>query len=184
MYFYNGTEIKKIKPLIEDCISKCQAINIPIAEEITFTSMNGERTYGITQLNRYTKEYTIKISKRLVKEEDIKNTIIHELLHTCKGCLNHGYQWNAYGSRIERNYGYVIQRCDNKEVVSNVASSRRVYFTKNEYEANKDILVAIAVEDEETPRWFVKRTSKLAQRYAEYKVKLPGGIIKHLKLVE
>lgn len=49
------------------------------------------------------------------------NTIIHELLHTCPGCMNHGKQWKTWAEKVRKTYGYNIKRTsdnDEKEVTT------------------------------------------------------------------
>lgn len=56
-------------------------------------------------------EYSIEISTVLEQETDqmIKEIIIHELLHTCKGCFNHGKEWKRKAAEVNRMYGYKIK---------------------------------------------------------------------------
>ena len=50
--------------------------------------------------------YEIEIAKALLQDnvEDtaVKNTIIHELLHTCQGCCKHTGRWKQYADRVNR----------------------------------------------------------------------------------
>ena len=39
-------------------------------------------------------------------------TLAHEVLHTCRGCANHGKRWKEYAQRMNRAYGYHISRTD------------------------------------------------------------------------
>lgn len=54
--------------------------------------------------------YEIEISTMLENEDDkkIKEIIHHELLHTCKGCLNHGQKWKSLAAEVNKAYGYRI----------------------------------------------------------------------------
>lgn len=56
--------------------------------------------------------YQIEVSKHTLdgNEESIMNTICHEVLHSCDGCMNHGVIWKTYASRMNRKYGYDIKR--------------------------------------------------------------------------
>ena len=45
------------------------------------------------------------------KEQIIKDTLAHELVHTCKGCNNHGSEFHRIGNLIRRKLGYVIDNC-------------------------------------------------------------------------
>lgn len=59
--------------------------------------------------------YSINISYFLLDErndiEVLKNTIIHELLHSCEDCMNHGARWKALAGKVNNELGYLIQRC-------------------------------------------------------------------------
>jgi predicted SprT family Zn-dependent metalloprotease len=56
----------------------------------------------------------IEVSSVLVSESveliHLEDTIIHEILHTCKGCMNHGKEWKALAEKVNRAYGYDIKR--------------------------------------------------------------------------
>ena len=64
-------------------------------------------------------EHIIEINKILLDENNdeqgLKDTIIHELLHTCKGCNNHGTKWKQLAETVNRTYGYNIQRTSTAE---------------------------------------------------------------------
>lgn len=48
----------------------------------------------------------------------LKNTLIHEILHSCKGCMNHGATWKAHADRINARYGYSISRLVQAEEIA------------------------------------------------------------------
>lgn len=48
-------------------------------------------------------------------ERACRQTLAHEVLHTCPGCQNHGPQWKAYAARMNAAYGYAIRRTDRPE---------------------------------------------------------------------
>ena len=58
--------------------------------------------------------YIIEIAALLLDErtpeEYLKNTIMHELLHTCYGCMNHTGRWKKLAERVNAAYGYDIKR--------------------------------------------------------------------------
>lgn len=57
-------------------------------------------------------KYNIEISEFVLKadEEKVKEVLAHEILHTCKGCRNHGPRWKEYAERMNERYGYHIKR--------------------------------------------------------------------------
>ena len=54
--------------------------------------------------------FKISLSKYLLEcdEKLIKETIIHELIHTLKGCFNHGYSFIRYANFVKFKTGYNI----------------------------------------------------------------------------
>lgn len=57
--------------------------------------------------------FEIEISKIIMDDsttEGILNTILHELIHTCKGCFNHGEMWKRYADVLNKRYGLQIKR--------------------------------------------------------------------------
>lgn len=163
MYTFKSDVNDKMRKMVLDCINKCNAINIPISKNIGFKTDSAERRNGYCH-HIGKDDHIISISRLLSEDSEIENTIFHELLHTCPGCNNHGYKWQRYGWQIERAYGQRIQRLNNKKRVAvDITHSRRRYFSKEEWEANKDILQAYTREGEDRPIWFCKKGSKTAK---------------------
>lgn len=58
--------------------------------------------------------FAIQVNKRLLDDDadlnGLKSTIIHELLHTCKGCWNHGAEFKRLAKIVNDAYGYDIGR--------------------------------------------------------------------------
>lgn len=55
--------------------------------------------------------FVIEVSASLLdRPEDLRETLCHELLHTCPGCRNHGERWKAYAARVNGALGMTIQR--------------------------------------------------------------------------
>jgi predicted SprT family Zn-dependent metalloprotease len=55
----------------------------------------------------------INISVRLLDgkhEYGAYSTMLHELLHTVKGCQNHGTKWKEYASMVTAKTGYCVKR--------------------------------------------------------------------------
>lgn len=58
--------------------------------------------------------YTININVALLDERNdedgLINTMLHELLHSVKGCMNHGENWKREAAKVYRAYGINIKR--------------------------------------------------------------------------
>ena len=84
------------------CIKQLKELNIPISENITFSvNTRAKKRFGRT--SKYYNEYKIDIASELVDPKYIvglKNTVMHELIHTVHGCMNHGAVWRAYANKV------------------------------------------------------------------------------------
>lgn len=108
--------MKNVYKVYNDCMRICLDLNIPVAD---FDSINVEvnsrakKRWGLCSLNP-DGTFTIQISNRLlgdeIKEEATFNTMIHELLHTCPDCMNHGPKWKKWADIINKNTVYNIKR--------------------------------------------------------------------------
>lgn len=59
--------------------------------------------------------FSININNRLlqddIKDEKVISVIIHEILHTCEGCFNHGNRWKEYADLVNDCYScYTVER--------------------------------------------------------------------------
>lgn len=53
----------------------------------------------------------IQVSARILEREDLlRLTLVHELLHTCPGCGNHGEKWKAWAQLAGEALGMDIRR--------------------------------------------------------------------------
>lgn len=56
--------------------------------------------------------FLIELAESLLvaPERSCRQTLAHELLHTCPGCRNHGALWRSYAQQMNQAYGYEITR--------------------------------------------------------------------------
>ena len=64
-------------------------------------------------------DYEVQINAKLleVEESKIMNTLVHEVLHTCKGCMNHGRLWKNYANIMNNKFNYDISRTSTYEKI-------------------------------------------------------------------
>ena len=107
-----ATKVQNAVPL---AMYQLECANIHVGN-IDRVKVNNRLTacFGRTSYNRMTDVYTIEISGLLEKSTDEKNglmdTLIHELLHTCKDSWKHTGEWKANAERMNKLYGYNIKR--------------------------------------------------------------------------
>lgn len=58
--------------------------------------------------------FTININTMLLDEKNSEqaliDTLMHELLHTCKGCFTHKNEWKRLAEKVNKIYNYNIKR--------------------------------------------------------------------------
>lgn len=61
--------------------------------------------------------FSIELSSVLLYAPELscRQTIAHELIHTCKGCSNHGALFKKYADAMNRLYGYNIKRTNSPD---------------------------------------------------------------------
>ena len=95
----------------EQCKAELRTIQIPFDENSFFVSVNKGRFWGRCQ---YTiKGHKIEISDLIInpsKEAQLKEVIIHELLHSCYDSKNHTRNWLMYATEVNNKLGYHIQK--------------------------------------------------------------------------
>ena len=106
--------MRDLNAIAKECMKMLDDIGIKYGKVVEFkVNTRAHKRWG--QCNRVTGGFSININKIFLDDRNdidgLKNTIIHELLHTCDGCLNHGPQWKALASKVNDVYGYNIKRC-------------------------------------------------------------------------
>ena len=105
--------MRDLNVYIKYCTDLLDTCNIPYEKRITW-SINNRATGRWGQCRKRNGRYSINISSVLLNEnsneKDLINTVIHELIHTCPDCMNHGNTWKTYANKVNRKYGYDISR--------------------------------------------------------------------------
>ena len=104
----------------------------------------------------------------------LKNTIIHELLHTCVGCMNHKAKWKFYADKVNRAYGYDdIKRTStaDEKGVKEVIRKRKV---------NQQNFMRVSLEEAYTIRWHMGNFEEAYGSCAKAYSKCPLAVYLHL----
>lgn len=73
--------------------------------------------WGQCLYNRLTGSFKISVSSRLLEDDEksekgLLNTVVHEILHTCEGCQNHGSKWKYLADKVNAEFNLGIKRCN------------------------------------------------------------------------
>ncbi len=99
--------------LLQQVIAEAKDLGIPVAESIQPQVEINRRAVARFGCCRYrTGGFVIEVAERVAlgPEAACRETLAHEVLHTCWGCRNHGKRWKAYAARMNEAYGYHISR--------------------------------------------------------------------------
>lgn len=154
-----------------------KSLNIPFIHPIEVTvNTRAKSRYG--QCRKSADGYHINISEVLMRDSsDIRAldaTLLHELIHTCPGCMNHGELWKTYGYRVYEKTGLEIERTSDYEKLYGI----RLEKPKEQVESYKYGVYCPKCGH----KWFYKRRSKAVlhpelYRCPDCKVTLRSGVL-------
>lgn len=108
--------MKDFQGLFAECCIEARHLGIPISNHIKTVRVNNRLSRAMgrcKRINNYLGEwFEIEINPCMLAEEvdpmETKNTIVHELIHTCPGCMNHGDTFHYYAKIVNRKLGYHV----------------------------------------------------------------------------
>lgn len=105
--------------LLKEGLEQVKAVGIipgKINPEVV-VNKRATRRFGRCSRVRGKYEFEIEINNALLSVDKKKamNTMVHEILHTCDGCMNHGKLWKHYANVMNKKYGYNISRLGSYE---------------------------------------------------------------------
>ncbi len=103
---------EELDRLLAELTGALQKLGIPLSRRIlpcVRVNTRAKRRLGCCYYENGA--YTIEVSGSLLDQpEKLRQTLCHELLHTCPGCRNHGEKWKAWADTVNSALGYSIQR--------------------------------------------------------------------------
>lgn len=117
---------KRLNFLLEECLKELETIDIRPYGKILSIRENSRAKSRLGYCRQIKggpfPQYRLEISTMLKEWESqkLKEVIIHEVLHTCKGCLNHGALWKKLAAEVNKTYGYSIKRTAEPQNPENV----------------------------------------------------------------
>jgi len=92
------SRIKKIEPASLDCMGECEC------------EYEGDGYL-----------FGIKIKKELLYDTveimELKEVVVHELIHTCPRCISHGKTWRRYAKILNDTYGYSLMEEKDEDAI-------------------------------------------------------------------
>lgn len=130
--------MKDIKIAIRVCKYELEETNIPYGNILNvIIDYNSKSRYGRCIRKESLNGFEIEISSKLLEDyvpfRSLKTVLLHEFLHTCPGCLNHGNKWKYYVGILNSKYGYNISRLSSDEELGIISEKKEEdVFVKHE----------------------------------------------------
>ena len=114
----------RINRMLAESIVLLKELEVPISDSICpdVRLVGSHRNYGRCcrkgSLKRYTEyDYYIEISGHTLRntEKSLRNTLIHELIHTVPNGMCHTGEWKKWAKYVSAKTGYTIKRLDGDE---------------------------------------------------------------------
>lgn len=104
--------------LLQAVLREAEALGIPVSQNIdpeVKRNRRAARRFGCCRFREG--RFEIEVAQRLAEgpEAGCRETLAHEVLHTCCGCRNHGKRWQSYAAKMNAAYGYTISRTSTNE---------------------------------------------------------------------
>lgn len=114
----------RINQMLAECTALLKELNVPVSSSVcpTVKLIGTRRILGRCCAKGSRKKYTeydyyIEISRYTLNnpEKSIRNTLIHELLHTVPDGMRHTGAWKKWAKYVSSKTGYTIQRLGGEE---------------------------------------------------------------------
>lgn len=109
-----GEKMRDLQAYAAACMVELDSIGVPYCKNVSFSvNLTAKRRWGQCKHNK-DGSHSINICFILLdesnSEDGLKNTIIHELLHTVPGGRGHKGEWRRWSEIVNRKLGYNITR--------------------------------------------------------------------------
>lgn len=124
----------KAQSIFQQLIEEFLRAGIPLDRSCIQEELHFSNT--LTSLGKCKKTgdlYTIYLSRHAMQDDNqIKNTLAHELIHTLPSCMNHGKRFHYYGNLLEKKLGISIASKASKQE-SEKSGIQQAYQDKAKY---------------------------------------------------
>ena len=112
--------MKDLKTASDKCKGLLDNLGIKYSTVVTFgVNTRSRARWGVCKY-KYGR-FTIEVNQDLLLDENedkaLETVLLHELLHTVSGCMNHGPRWKSLADKVNSAYGYEVHRTNGAEEI-------------------------------------------------------------------
>ena len=106
-----------------ECEALLDALKIKYSKNIRYTvnRLNRRAQSRLGLCKKQGGRYTVEISSKLLDErtsvQTLIETILHEQLHTCYGCMKHTGRWKLLAQRVNDAFGFSVARTADEDSI-------------------------------------------------------------------
>ncbi len=113
----------------ERCVEELEVLDIKIGK-VSCIRYNPRLRTTFGRCEKRGKEFTISINSVFENHEDeheseLMDVVLHELIHTCEGCFNHGYLFKGYAVRVNARFGHHVSTYASTEYAKGLGIERK-----------------------------------------------------------
>lgn len=109
--------MRNVNEYLTMCLEILDDCRIPYGKILEISVNHRAQRWGLCTRTPY--GFKIQVNATLLDERNgedgLVNTILHELIHTCPDCMNHGTTWKNYAEIVRKKWGYNIKRTSSTE---------------------------------------------------------------------
>ena len=109
--------MRNLQEYLGKCIEMCKEYGIPVRTVTEISVHKSKKAWGYCKTSDY-ETFQITISEVLTDptisadDKGLISTILHELIHTCPDCFNHGAKFCQYAKILTEKTGYSVKISD------------------------------------------------------------------------
>lgn len=104
--------MKNLWKLYKECVAEAHSIGLDISSHIESVTVNPRLSRALGRCRITGNRYAIEVQPCMladgIEDRVAKNTIMHEIIHTCPDCFNHGPNFQNRARLVNRKLGYDI----------------------------------------------------------------------------
>lgn len=130
--------MKNLMAVAKKCMKILDSLNIDYDKDTEFSiNYRARKRFGQAKYDRNTDTHSINIASGLLYDEvpdkSLETVVLHELLHTVSGAMNHGKKWQSLANRVNKEFFYKITTTNTTEDYNLTGRSKEFFTPKKTY---------------------------------------------------
>lgn len=130
--------MKNLMAVAKKCMKILDSLNIDYDKDTEFSiNYRARKRFGMAKYNKDTGCCSISIASGLLYDEvpdkSLETVVLHELLHTVSGAMNHGKKWQSLANKVNKEFLYKITVTSSTDDYNLTGRSKEFFTPKKTY---------------------------------------------------